>query len=181
MNLKIYHTSKYNIPIPFPAFNAAHAQKTDSFFRGEWVKTKTIQKCCDRIELMAMRGLLCSRLQANMWFRQYCVVRYCQKNTVTHYSIQKLKHDLYYINYKYTKKIINLSQFSPPHQPNGLFMKGYTPTSFPLSFLWVVAFLWFCFPFLERSPSYENKKKTILKCISPLFAISLINLFISYK
>ena len=135
MNLKIYHTSKYNIPIPFPAFNAAHAQKTDSFFRGEWVKTKTIQKCCDRIELMAMRGLLCSRLQANMWFRQYCVVRYCQKNTVTHYSIQKLKHDLYYINYKYTKKIINSISIFPSTSTQRFICGRLHPHIFPSFFL----------------------------------------------
>ena len=40
MNLKIYHTSKYNITIPLPAFNAAHAQKSDSSLQGRVVQNK---------------------------------------------------------------------------------------------------------------------------------------------
>ena len=38
---------QYPYPIPFPAFNTARAQTTDSFFRGRVGQTKTIHKCCD--------------------------------------------------------------------------------------------------------------------------------------
>ena len=49
MKLKIYHTSKYNTPIlyPFPHL-MLHKHRQQTLFSGEvWVKTKTIQKCCD--------------------------------------------------------------------------------------------------------------------------------------
>ena len=49
MKLTIYHTLKYNTPIlyPFPHL-MLHKHRQQTLFSGEeWVKTKTIKKCCD--------------------------------------------------------------------------------------------------------------------------------------
>jgi len=106
---------------------------------------------------MGYCGADCRRLCDSDNIALYVIIRKIQslfyQETETQSTLQTIR-----------KRLETLCRFSPPHQTNSLLVKGYSPTSFPLSFLWVVAFLWFRFPFLERSPSYENKKKTVWNC-----------------
>lgn len=43
LNLKIYHTSKHNSPIPFPAFRLIYQGGVG---QSKGIEAKTIQKCC---------------------------------------------------------------------------------------------------------------------------------------
>ena len=43
MKLKIYHTSKHNTTIPFPAFRLIYREEVG---QSKGIEAKTIQKCC---------------------------------------------------------------------------------------------------------------------------------------